>query len=57
MVDDYSRATWVDMLKAKSDVIKYIPDFFALVKRQFGKHIKSVRSDNAPGLAFQTSIL
>ena len=37
IVDDYSRATWVYMLKSKLDVRKFIPDFFALVKRQFGK--------------------
>ena len=50
IVDDYSRVTWVYMLKNKSEVQKYIPDFFAFVKKQFGKEVKAIRSDNAPKL-------
>ena len=50
IVDDYSRVTWVYMLKNKSEVQKYIPDFFAFVKKQFGKEVKAIRSDNAPEL-------
>ena len=51
IVDDFSRATWVYLLKVKYDVQLYILEFFALVKKQFGKEIKAVRSDNAPELA------
>ena len=51
IVDDFSRATWIYMLKAKSDVQQHIPQFFAFVKKQFGTEIHAIRSDNAPELA------
>ena len=50
IADDYSRATWVYMLKTKSEAQKIIPNFFTHVKKQFDKDIKAVRYDNAPEL-------
>ena len=39
-------------LCAKSNVANILPGFFTLILTQFGAKIKSVRSDNAPKLAF-----
>ena len=47
IVDDYSRFTWIYMLKHKSEVTSLIPQFYAMIQTQFGKGIRSVRSDNA----------
>lgn len=52
IVDDHSRATWIYMLKAKSDVLHIFPAFIKMIETQFGKTVKSVRTDNAPELAF-----
>ncbi|RVW15251.1 Retrovirus-related Pol polyprotein from transposon TNT 1-94 [Vitis vinifera] len=50
IVDDCTRNTWVHLLRAKSDVKTIFPQFFSMVKTQFGLTIKAVRSDNAPEL-------
>ncbi|KAJ9555731.1 hypothetical protein OSB04_010345 [Centaurea solstitialis] len=52
IVDDYSRFTWVYMLKHKSKVTMLIPQFYAMIQTQFGKGIRSVRSDNAKEFDF-----
>ena len=52
IVDDCTRATWVYLLCAKSDVLTIFPDFYTLIYNQYGTTIKFVRSDNAPELAF-----
>ncbi|GJX86409.1 putative RNA-directed DNA polymerase [Tanacetum coccineum] len=46
IVDDYSRAVWVYLLKSKTEVGEYIESFIKLVFTQFGKKVKIVRSDN-----------
>ena len=46
-IDDYSRVTWVFLLKNKSDLGQVIPEFFTMIKTQFGVNIKRFRSDNA----------
>ncbi|KAG7536990.1 Integrase catalytic core [Arabidopsis suecica] len=51
-LDDHSRATWVYLLKNKSDVITILPGFVAMIETQFQVKIKGVRSDNAPELNF-----
>ncbi|CAH9109373.1 unnamed protein product [Cuscuta epithymum] len=67
IVDDFSRAVWVHLLQAKSEVSNVLKQFFAMVNRQFGKNVKIVRSDNGTefqclrnfflnsGILFQTS--
>ena len=35
IVDDYTRATWVYLLHAKSDVLTVFPNFFAMVSTQY----------------------
>ena len=45
--DDYTRVTWIFLLKQKSDVSIVIPNFHSMVQNQFGVKIKSFRTDNA----------
>ena len=52
IVDDCTRAIWVYLLHAKSDVLTVFPDFFAMVSTQYNIVIKSVHSDNARELEF-----
>ncbi|CAH9112797.1 unnamed protein product [Cuscuta epithymum] len=51
IVDDYSRAVWVFLMKEKSEVSRILKQFIMLVDRQFNKRVKIVRSDN--GTEFQ----
>lgn len=46
MVDDYSRMTWVFLLRLKFDVCTILKDFLTYVRTQFNKLVKIVRSDN-----------
>ena len=46
IVDDFSRAVWIHLLLEKSEVRTVLPNFIALATRQFGKTVKTVRSDN-----------
>ena len=44
-IDDYSRKTWVYLLKHKSDAFSYFQQFKALVENQSGHRIKILRTD------------
>ena len=46
IVDDFSRATWVYLLRDKIKMYDHIVQFCCMVKTQFGKHVQRVRSDN-----------
>ncbi|GJZ23859.1 putative RNA-directed DNA polymerase [Tanacetum coccineum] len=46
VVDDYTRAVWVYMLKSKDEVFDCILVFYNLLKNQFGKSVKVFRRDN-----------
>ena len=46
IVDDYSRAVWIHLLLEKSEVKTVLPNFISLASRQFGRKVKTVRSDN-----------
>ncbi|KAG7546386.1 Integrase catalytic core [Arabidopsis suecica] len=52
IVDDHSRATWVYLLKSKSEVLTVFPAFINQVENQFNAKVKAVRSDNAQELKF-----
>ena len=52
IVDDHSRATWVYLMKSKSDVLTIFPAFFTMVETQFETRVKRVRSDNAQEFNF-----
>lgn len=45
-IDDFSRYTWLYLLKRKSDVFSVFKDLCALIHNQFGATIKTLRSDN-----------
>ena len=47
IVDDASRATWVFLRKAKSEVRPLIISFYNMIHTQFQTPIKSIRSNNA----------
>ncbi|KAL1197962.1 Retrovirus-related Pol polyprotein from transposon TNT 1-94 [Cardamine amara subsp. amara] len=49
-IDDYSRKTWVIMLKHKSEAFKNFREWKTLVENQTGKKLKRLRTDN--GLEF-----
>ncbi|RDX93352.1 hypothetical protein CR513_24403, partial [Mucuna pruriens] len=45
-IDDCTRVTWIFLMKHKYEVCQIFVDFFRLVKNQFNKSIKRLRSDN-----------
>ena len=49
-IDDFSRMTWVFVMKNKSEAFKCFKQWKALVENQTGKKIKRLRTDN--GLEF-----
>ena len=53
IVDDYSRATWVYLMKHKSEARSFLIQFINLTENQFNKRVKTVRSDN--GSEFECS--
>ncbi|CAL1398262.1 unnamed protein product [Linum trigynum] len=55
VVDDYSRTTWVYLLKYKSDVERHVRMFCEMVRTQFQTQVRRIQSDN--GLEFQTNTL
>ena len=54
IVDDYTRAVWVYLIKSKDEVFDSINIFYNLIKNQFEKTVKVFRSDN--GTEFQNQI-
>jgi hypothetical protein len=46
-VDDYSRFTWIYLLKKRSELPQTYHDFAKMVQTQFGRSIKVFRTDNA----------
>ncbi|KAL0403674.1 UNVERIFIED_CONTAM: Retrovirus-related Pol polyprotein from transposon RE2 [Sesamum radiatum] len=47
LVDDCSRSVWTFLLKQKNQVSSILKKFCSLVRNQFNKGIKVIRSDNA----------
>ena len=45
-MDDFTRCTWVYLLKHKSNTQFLLPQFAIMVKTQFDSQIKTIRSDN-----------
>lgn len=50
IVDDFSRYTWVHLIKHKSDSVAVLENFIQYVKNQFDLVINCIRSDNAKEL-------
>ena len=47
-IDDYSRCTWLYLMKSRSELFSIFESFFAEIKTQFNASIQILRSDNAP---------
>ena len=45
-IDDASRATWVYLMHKGGETSQLLKNFVILTKNQFGKNIKTIRSDN-----------
>ena len=45
-IDDYSRVTWLYLLKSKSEFFTAFQDFHKLITNQFSSKIYTLRSDN-----------
>ncbi|KAM1068509.1 hypothetical protein ACFX2A_000471 [Malus domestica] len=48
IVDDYTRCTWVYLMRHKSDTCTFFMHFIALVETQYMSTVKIIRSDNGP---------
>jgi hypothetical protein len=46
IVDDFSRVTWIYLLKFKSEVVDVFKDFHMLVMTQFSTKLKILVSNN-----------
>ena len=46
-VDDYSRYSWIFLMKHRSELLQVYSNFAKMVETQFSKRIKIFRSDNA----------
>ncbi|XP_042946557.1 uncharacterized protein LOC122279793 isoform X1 [Carya illinoinensis] len=45
-VDDYSRVTWLFLIKARSELLSIFQMFWKQIKTQFNKKVQILRSDN-----------
>ena len=45
-IDDYSRKTWIYVLKSKDEVLRKFKEFKALIENISERNIKILRSDN-----------
>lgn len=50
IVDDYSRNTWVYLMKSKEQSVHILQQLLVLIETQFGIRVKTIRTDNAPDL-------
>lgn len=57
IVDDYSRYTWIVLLKTKSEVKMHVQNFIALIENQFDSKIKCIRLDNGPNFFKRSSFI
>ncbi|CAJ2644692.1 unnamed protein product [Trifolium pratense] len=48
IVDDYSRYTWIILLKSKSEVSTHVQNFIISIQTQYKITPKTIRSDNGP---------
>lgn len=48
VLDDFTRYTWITLLKSKAEVSHHVQHFIALVENQFKTCPKYIRADNGP---------
>lgn len=46
IVDDFTRDTWIFLMKSKTEAMLLIVQFITYVYNQCSKHVKQIRSDN-----------
>ena len=46
-IDDFSRCTWMFLMKDRSELFNILKNFCSKISTQFGKTIRILRSDNA----------
>jgi gag-pre-integrase-like protein len=47
IVDDFSKMTWIFLIKHKSEFVNIFRQFVLFIEKQLGTHVKCVRTDNA----------
>jgi hypothetical protein len=47
-VDDYTRYTWITLMKTKAEARQNVVNFIQLIENQYNSKVKIVRSDNGP---------
>lgn len=47
IVDDYSRYTWIHLVKFKYDILHVLMDFVCYAENQYQSKVLCIRSDNA----------
>lgn len=52
ILEDYSRNVWTFLVLEKSEVKRVVHEFIAYAATQFGKQIKTIRSDNGTEFVF-----
>lgn len=57
LVDDYSRFTWIILLKNKSETKNFIINFVAYLENQFNTSLKCLKSDNGTEFVTLTDFL
>ena len=46
-IDDFSRCTWMFLMRGRSELFTILKNFCCEISTQFGKTIRTLRSDNA----------
>ena len=46
IIYDFSRTTWVYLMRNKTEVDHLLVSFIAMVHKQFDSHVKQIKSDN-----------
>ena len=57
LVDDYTRTTWIYLMKSKSDTRSLLTSFILMIQTQFHTMIKHLRSDNGQEFNMPNSML
>lgn len=55
VVDDFSRGVWIYLMREKEETERLLQNFIIMVKMQFNKIVKILRSDN--GLEFKSGLM